>query len=489
MKINFSKYAELYNIIIKPDNFWKQLNDMVDFSFVYEELKDKYSSTMGRTCEDVIRMFKYLLLKCYFKLSDRGLVERTETDLLFKYFLGYEPEETKLISPSLLTVFRRERLKDEEENLMDKLINKTVEIAIEKGLVEVKNKIIVDSTHTNAMFHHISPREELIRQAKELRKSVYKIDEAMRDKMPKKKEATGLLEDQIEYTKELLKIVKDDGRFTTLPGIKEQIDYLEETMNDTEIEIEYSKDQDAKVGHKTADTSFFGYKTHIAMTPERIITAATITTGEKHDGKELINLIEKSENAGIEVEAIIGDGAYSEKDNLDYCSENNIKNVSKLSKSVTHGNGKNKDDFEYNKDAGMYVCKAGHMAIIKRKTGNKNKNEQVESYFFDVEKCKHCPFKDGCYKEGAKTKTFNVKIKDDTHIAQMDYMKTEEFKTLYKERYKIEAKNAELKNSYNYGNANACGKPGITIQGATTLFLTNMKRIIKLNEEKNKNIG
>ena len=489
LELNFSKYSELYDIVIKPNNFWKQLSDMVDFSFVYEELKDKYSSTMGRTCEDIIRMFKYLLLKSYFKLSDRGLVERTETDLLFKYFLGYDPEETKLINPSLLTVFRRERLKDEENNLMDKLINKTVEIALEKGLIEVKNKIIVDSTHTNAMFHHISPREELIRQAKELRKSVYKIDESMHDKMPKKKEASGLLEDQIEYTKELLKLVKDDGRFTTLPGIKEQIDYLEETMNDTEIELEYSKDQDAKVGHKTADTSFFGYKTHLAMTPERIITAATITSGEKHDGKELTNLIEKSEYNGIEVEAIIGDGAYSEKDNLDYCSENNIKNVSKLSKSVTHGNGKNKDDFEYNKDAGMYVCKAGHMAIKKVKSGSKDKNQQVEAYFFDVEKCKHCSFKDGCYKEGAKTKTYNVKIKDDTHIKHMDYMETEEFKNLYKERYKIEAKNAELKNNYNYGNANACGKIGITIQGATTLFLTNMKRIIKLLEEKNKNIG
>ena len=489
LELNFSKYSELYDIVIKPNNFWKQLSDMVDFSFVYEELKDKYSSTMGRTCEDIIRMFKYLLLKSYFKLSDRGLVERTETDLLFKYFLGYDPEETKLINPSLLTVFRRERLKDEENNLMDKLINKTVEIALEKGLIEVKNKIIVDSTHTNAMFHHISPREELIRQAKELRKSVYKIDESMHDKMPKKKEASGLLEDQIEYTKELLKLVKDDGRFTTLPGIKEQIDYLEETMNDTEIELEYSKDQDAKVGHKTADTSFFGYKTHLAMTPERIITAATITSGEKHDGKELTNLIEKSEYNGIEVEAIIGDGAYSEKDNLDYCSENNIKNVSKLSKSVTHGNGKNKEDFEYNKDAGMYVCKAGHMSIKKTKSGSKNKNQQVESYFFDVEKCKHCSFKDGCYKEGAKTKTYNVKIKDDTHIKHMDYMETEEFKNLYKERYKIEAKNAELKNNYNYGNANACGKIGITIQGATTLFLTNMKRIIKLLEEKNKNIG
>ena len=489
LNLDFSKYSELYSIVIKEDNFWKQLNDMVDFSFVYEELKEKYSSTMGRTCEDIIRMFKYLLLKSYFKLSDRGLVERTQTDLLFKYFLGYSPEETKLINPSLLTVFRRERLKDEENNLMDKLINKTVKLALEEGLIEVKNKIIVDSTHTNAMFRHISPREELIRQAKELRKSIYKIDESMHDKMPKKKETTGLLEDQIEYTKELLDIVKDDGRFTALPGIKEQINLLEETMNDTEIELEYSKDQDAKVGHKTADTSFFGYKTHIAMTPERIITAATITSGEKHDGKQLQALVEKSNNTGIEVEAIIGDGAYSEKENLDFCKENEIINVSKLSKSVTHGNGKNKDDFEYNKDAGMYVCKAGHMAIYKRKQGSKKNNTQVECYYFDVEKCKHCPFKDDCYKIDSKTKTYSVKIKDDTHIKHMDYMETEEFKNLYKERYKIEAKNAELKNNYNYGNANACGKSGITIQGATTLFLANIKRIIKLKEEKNKNIG
>ena len=108
-------------------------------------------------------------------------------------------------------------------------------------------------------------------------------------------------------------MLKKDARFTTIPNINEKINLLEETMYDTEYEIEYSKDKDAKVGHKTADTSFFGYKTHIAMTPERIITAATITTGEKHDGKELQKLVEKSQANGIEVEAVIGDGAYSEK--------------------------------------------------------------------------------------------------------------------------------------------------------------------------------
>lgn len=187
-----SSNASLYDILIKKDNFWRQLKDVVDFSFVYDELKEKYSSTMGRKAEDVIRMFKYLLLKNYYKLSDRGLIERTETDMLFKYFLDYLPEETELIDPSLLTVFRRERLSNKENeeetstNLMDKLIAKTVEIALNEGLIEIKNKLIQDSTHTNAMYQHISPREELIRQAKELRKSAYKIDENMHDKMPKK---------------------------------------------------------------------------------------------------------------------------------------------------------------------------------------------------------------------------------------------------------------------------------------------------------------
>lgn len=356
LNLNFSEYSSLYDILIEKDNFWRQLNERVDFSFVVDLLRDKYSSTMGRTAVDVVRMFKYLLLKNHYHISDVGLVTRTRTDLLFKYFLGYSPEETQLISPSLLTVFRRERLvefiedengnmvpkDDKTEDLMDILLSKTVQLALESGVINAKNMLITDSTHSNSLYSHISPREMLIRQAKTLRKLIYDIDETMKDKMPKKREASGLLEDQIDYTKELLDLIKEDEKFTHVPAIKEQIDYLEEIISDTETEIEYSKDNEAKVGHKTADTSFFGYKTHIAMTPERIITAAVVTTGEKHDGKQLKRLIEKSREAGIEVEAIIGDGAYSEEENLNYCKEEHIKNVSKLSGTVLHGNRRKK---------------------------------------------------------------------------------------------------------------------------------------------------
>ena len=116
-------------------------------------------------------------------------------------------------------------------------------------------------------------------------------------------------------------------------------------------------------------------------------------------------------------------------------------------------------------------------------------NQQVECYYFDIEKCKYCTYREGCYKEGSKTKTYSVKIKDDVHLKHMDYLETEEFKELYAERYKIEAKNSELKSNFGYNTANACGKNGITIQGASALFLANMKRIIKLKKEKAQNNG
>ena len=50
---------------------------------------------------------------------------------LFKYFLELTPEE-EVIHPSLLTKFRKQRLKD--ENILDLLINKSVELAINQGV-------------------------------------------------------------------------------------------------------------------------------------------------------------------------------------------------------------------------------------------------------------------------------------------------------------------------------------------------------------------
>ena len=308
--ISFSDYSSLYDLIIPKDNLLRQINDLMDFSFVYQELQDKYCHDNGRTAESPIRMFKYLLLKVIYNISD----------------------------------------------------------------------------------------------------------------------------------------------------------------------------EDARTGHKTAHSSFFGYKTHMAMSDERIITAATVTSSEKGDGQQLPELIKKTEEAGMEVDSIVADKAYSSKENLKMAKENNMRLSARLS-SVIDGKRTNKLPFEYNKDADLYVCPAGHLAKWKemnnRKNDKRHRNSSI-TYYFDVDKCKVCPLREGCYKEGAKTKTYAVTIKSDEQLEQIEYQKTEEFINLQRKRYKIEAKNSELKNVLGYDRALSYGLSCMEMQGALTIFAANVKRIIKL---------
>lgn len=473
----FSSYSSLYDLIIPKDNLLRKINDLIDFSFVYDELENKYCLTNGRTAESPIRMFKYLLLKTIFNLSDNHLVERSRYDMSFKYFLEMRPEED-VINPSSLTKFRKLRLKD--SSLLDMLIGKTVSLAIEKKIIQSKS-IIVDATHTLSRSNPFSIIEVLREYSKQLRKTVYQFDGSMKERMPQKN-LDNDLEKELAYCKALVRLIEKDGVMSSIPSVQEKLSILKETVEDTEENISISRDLDAKTGHKSAESSFFGYKTHIAMTEERIITAAVVTSGEKGDGPQLTKLLAISQSNGMEVDTIIGDSAYSGTENIKLGNEQKIQIVAKLNPSITQGCRKEGDKFDYNKDADMFVCPAGHMAIRKAKQGKKNNGtNQTDTYFFEVEKCKVCPLKNGCYKEGSKTKTYSVSIKSDIHKEQIAFQETEYFKEKAKHRYKIEAKNSELKNVHGYRRALSYGITNMQMQSVITIFVVNLKRIIKLS--------
>ena len=183
---------------------------------------------------------------------------------------------------------------------------------------------------------------------------------------------------------------------------------------------------------------------------------------------------------------MIGDGAYGEKGNIELAKDN-FELISKLHPSVANGTRSKEDEFEYNKDADMFVCKAGHMAISKKRVHRRRKSNYENPrmvYCFDIEKCKRCSMRDGCYKEGSKSKTYSVTINSDIHNAHKEFQETERFKELYLQRYMIEAKNGDLKNNHGYDQAYSTGIQALRIQGAIAIFSTNMERIIKLIDEK-----
>ena len=476
LKLNLSYYSDLYDRIIPKDHILRKINEIVDFSFVYEELESKYCLNNGRCAKSPILLFKYLFLKYFYNLSDQSVVERSRYDMSFKYFLGLSPEE-EVIHPSLLTKFRKQRLKD--ENLLDLLIGKSVEIAIEQGVLK-SNTIIVDSTHTTARYHKLTQRQMLTKASAELKKS---LSESGADlALPAEPGNKTTLEEYQKYCNELIKTAEESPVFE-VPAIKEESTLLAEMLDNQVDCYDQSPDSDARVGHKTPTTSFYGYKTHLAMTEDRIITAATVTSGEAFDGKELPVLVQKSKDAGVPIDEVIADTAYSTLENLKNAETEKYGLISRLNPSIVKGN-RSEDGFVFNKDAGTMQCPAGNLAVKqnKEKRQGTKKNPRIK-YFFDISKCKTCPHRNGCYKEGAKSKTYSVTTKSDYHKSQEEFQKTDYFKERVKVRYMIEAKNSELKNVHGFDRCDSAGLASFQLQGAVSIFAVNLKRIIRLMGE------
>ena len=104
-KLVLSSYMKIYELVVPRNNLLRQIKEFVNFGFIYDELIDKYCLDNGRNAVPPIRMFKYLLLKAIYDLSDVDVVERSMYDMSFKYFLDMVPEEA-VINPSSLTKFR-----------------------------------------------------------------------------------------------------------------------------------------------------------------------------------------------------------------------------------------------------------------------------------------------------------------------------------------------------------------------------------------------
>ncbi|TFB12714.1 hypothetical protein E3U55_17100 [Filobacillus milosensis] len=143
------------------------------------------------------------------------------------------------------------------------MVGKTVELAVKHDIIQSKS-IIVDATHTKARYNQLTPQEILRNRSKKVRKEIYSIDESMKEKFPKKPQSD-TIEAEINYTQELIKVIDQEPTLKNYPKIKEPLNLLKETLEDDIEFLQESNDPDARVGHKSADSAFFGYKTHIAM--------------------------------------------------------------------------------------------------------------------------------------------------------------------------------------------------------------------------------
>lgn len=478
VQMKLSQYKNLYDILVSKDNLLRKIKENIDFSFVNPMLKEQYCENFGRPATEPEMMFKLMFLKKLYDLSDEQLVQNAYVNMAYKYFLDLDPEDG-MIDSSLMTKFRKTRI---TEDILEEMLKETIRQAIDKGIIKSKT-IIIDSTHTTAAVRPKSVTQVLRDLSKQLRKEIYKSMYDLSEKFPEKPDVTADLSEEIEYTLKLLECTGNEIAECKNQKIIRIYDRMKELLDTDRIrEIRSKYDEDARFGHKTPTSTFYGYKNHIAMTEERIITGIKVTSGEAPDGKQLETLVEKSKKNGIEVKEVIGDMAYVSKDNLEYCGEE-VELIAKSNPVIAGLATPKNDGFEFNKDAGTMQCPTGELAISAHKKQLESGNTFYR-YSFSKKKCKNCPFNDSCPAVHKSENVYSITILNEQNKARLEFEQTDKFNKRLAIRYRIEEKNGELKQAHGLRRADSTGLVSMRLQMYFSAFTVNIKRIVKLVELK-----
>lgn len=474
MALDLSPYQGLYDAIIPKNHILRKLKDNIDFSFVNPMLRKQYCEHFGRPAKEPEMMFKLLFLKKLYDLSDERLISGAQTDMAYKYFLDLSPED-KMLNPSLLTKFRKTRI---TEDILEDMLKETIQQPIQKGLVK-SGTIIVDATHVESAVRAKSVPQVLRKLTKNLRKEIYKHAYDLSEKFPDKPSLEADISEEIAYTNELLANIQDDVEQINNEEIKKMYQHIKELLDTDQIrKIRSKDDEDARFGHKTPTKKFFGYKTHLAMSDDRIITGIKVTDGAQPDGLQLLELIEKSKKNGVDVKEVIGDMAYVSDDNLESCEKEDVTLYARTNSAVAAAaNTELEEGFSYSKDAHMLQCPAGHLAtrVDYRKASNGN---TYANYCFSTKTCKRCPLCEQCKVGKSKTHTYNITQPNEFHKARLEFESSEDFKKKLDIRHRIEEKNGEMKTTHGFQRADSVGLVAMQLQAYFTAIVVNMKRIV-----------
>jgi transposase len=490
----------LYDKIVPVDHLLRKINQVVDFSFINELVKDRYTPDFGRPAEDPEFMLRLCLLQYLYGDSDREVEESARINLAYKYFLGLAVDEEP---PDYSTVcaFRAQRL---GEDKFRQVFQNIVQQCIDKGLVKGQRQII-DSTHILAdiTLNSLSGLVALCRQnvLRDIEKQNPKLAEKLgskepqytkQDKFAKKEEQ---LEKEVVKAKSLMDKVTSEldlGNLEVTPELVRSLELLEKAAvtdrdDDAVDRLVSPVDPEARNGKKT-HKSWAGYKGHMIIEEDsEIITAVETTPANKDDGSQLPVLLQQQEAAhGILPDELSGDKAYGIGVNLEILDSEHITGYVSLKDKY---NPKSPDlfsqaDFKYDAEKDTLTCPAGCIAPHSKRdlvlTEEVQRNGIV--FQFTYKQCCGCELRPLCFKSDSKIhgRCVHLSYYEPYYQEMKARMESEEGKTVYRNRYKIEHKVADLAR---YCDMRRCRYRGLIKAKTHTLLAaiaSNVKRMARL---------
>ena len=153
--------------LVPEDSLFRKIDKHIDFSFIYDEVKDLYCEDNGRPSIDPVVLFKLVFIQALDGLkSMRKTCDKIKVDAEYRWFLGipfgYDTPHYSTFSQNYIRRFKG-------TDIFEKIFVNIVEQAIKYNLVKGET-FFTDSTHKKASANKNKYDDEIVKVVKERRK-------------------------------------------------------------------------------------------------------------------------------------------------------------------------------------------------------------------------------------------------------------------------------------------------------------------------------
>ncbi len=498
---------------VAGDSFYARMASVNELLFRDEDLAELYCLDNGRPSVPPSLLSGITLLQFYDNVSDEEAVERTRFDLRWKVAL-HLPLDFAGFDPSVLSYFRKRLIEHKKERYA---FDRLIAVARTAGFLPDKLTLLTDTTWAKGAGA-VQDTYTLIRKSlrKLLRQMGYALPQKRRGLAPEVQRLLATYVDQdrkadIDWSEpqqraEQLKVLVQDAE-ATLALAAEHVDdaevrstgwLLTKILGDDVVTDERGDPQigegtapgrilsltepEMQHGHKSEAQRFNGFKTAVATAPDSELLLDIAELPATHgDGEHLLPTVQRVEaSAGVTVERIIGDGAYPTGPNLAACATHPpapIELVAPLASAADPTVAKSA--FQIDLTAQTATCPAGHTV-----TGRSSRQAGQPGIQFQFQRatCQACRLFTRCVRSRVTGRTIRLDQYESYRQTLRHRQDTPEFKALYRQRSRVERKQAELVR-HGLRRMRYVGPAKRQLQRLWTGAVVNLKRLFTLGQQ------
>src|SRR5580700_604043 len=383
-----------------PENHLLRLIDQhISFEFVREQLKDSYSEN-GRPSIDPELLLRILLVGYLYGItSERKLVEELRMHLAFRWFtgLGFDQE-----IPHHSTFSKNRHGRFEESKLFEQLFEQIVKQCVEVGLVQGKHLSVDGSfVEANASKESRIPREQLAHAA-QVKQTVHQYLVELEQQNPI--EGPTHQHAQVSTT-------DPDSTYATKGGTPARLGYYDN----------YLVDNHSCVIVGVQDTA-------ARMSQETVAAQDMLARFAQWQGRE--------------PESVAADTTYGNGEFLQWLADRSVTPYMRTRDSIHRKRSPffGPERFTYEPENNRYICPAGQFLNY----GGRVYRNRAFNYIGTHKKCGPCALRPQC--TSAAFRGLIIHQNESARQRARELVNTPEFAKAQRQRKKVEALFAELKN-------------------------------------------